>query len=233
MDTTLLSLSNSFQSAFILTFAQITGFLPRIFAAFIILLTGALLGRWIKKLVIKSLEVVQVSKFIKNTPVEAFLENSEMNTKIEQVVGIIVYWLFMLLVFHTTVSVLGLQSLTQVLNRVLAYIPRIFSAALILFLGVLVAGVMEALIKGAIKTVDGTHARSIGKFSSYVTVIIFVLAAISELGIAQDFIMILFVGVTATITLSLGLALGLGSKDTVGHIVKKWHEQLEKDLSEK
>lgn len=214
--------------------SQISIFLPRALAALTILLIGALIARWLRKLVVRSLELVQVSRAVKDTPVEAFLSHADLSTKLEQVLGSIAYWLFMLLVLYTAVSVLGLQSLTIVLERVLGYIPRIVSAVVIIFLGLLVAGVLESVVKGSIRTIDdGRHARLVGKVASYLTMVIFVLAAVSELGIAEQFITILFIGFVTTITISLSLAIGLGSKEVVGKIVDEWYSNLRKDLSKK
>lgn len=232
MDPIFYPLQNNMSSAFNLTVAQISAFLPNAFAALIFLILGTLVAKWVKQLVVKSLEMLHLTHALKGTPIEAFLKNADVSHKIEQVIGSVVYWLFMLLVFHTTVSLLGLTTLTVVLDRVLGYIPKVISAVIILFLGMLVAGLLESLVKGAIKTVDGHNARLVGKFASYLTMIIFVLAAISELGIAEQFITILFIGFVATLTISTGLALGLGSKDVVNKAVTKWYTSISKELAE-
>lgn len=232
MEPILFPLQTNMSSAFNLTIAQISAFLPQIFAALIFLILGTLVAKWVKQIVIKSLEMLHLTRAMKGTPIEAFLKNADVSHKVEQVIGSIVYWLFMLLVFHTTVSLLGLTTLTMVLDRVLDYIPRVVSAVIILFLGMLVAGLLESLVKGAIKTVDGRNARLVGKFASYLTMVLFVLAAISELGIAEQFITILFIGFVSTLTISTGLALGLGSKDVVGKAVNRWYDKVSRELSE-
>src|SRR5690606_813678 len=101
----------SFNSAFSLTAAQISLYFPKIIGALLILIIGTLIAKWIKSLVISFLGYLQLSKMLKNTPVEGFLTNAEVSTKIEQIVGTTVYWLFMLIVLQTSVSLLGLTSL--------------------------------------------------------------------------------------------------------------------------
>lgn len=230
MDTSALAISDQLSSLYFTTLAQTYAFLPRLLGALLILIFGTLIAKWIKKLLEKSLEVLQVSRLIKNTPLEAFFTHAEMGNKIEHILGTIGYWLFMLLVIQTAVSVLGLESLAILIQEVVSYIPRIFSAMVILFLGVLIAGFLESIVKGSVRSIDGQHARLLGKVASYLTLVIFILVAVSELGIAQQFILILFVGFVTTITISLGLAVGLGSKDVVHKIVEDWYENLKKDL---
>lgn len=228
-------LPKSFQDAFALAMTslltQFTTFLPKLLAALIVLILGAAIARWIKKLTTKGLEMLRLSKGLQATPVEAFLKHAEMG-RIESIIGSAVYWLFMLFILYTTTALLGWQAVTVVLDKVINYIPSVFSAMIILFLGVLLSGVVESLVKGAIKSMDGRSARLLGKVSSYLVVVITVMAAISELKIAQEFISTLFIGLIAMLALAFGLAFGLGSKDVVNKIMLSWYERMKKEMTD-
>lgn len=225
----------SFQEAFTLAISnvltQFTTFLPKLLAALVVLVLGAAVARWIKKLVVKGLEMIRLSKGLEATPVGAFLRHAEAG-KIEQVLGTTVYWLFMLFILYSVTALLGWQAVTVMLDKVLNYIPNVFSAIIILFLGVLLSGVVESLVKGAIKSIDGRSARLLGKVSSYLVVVISVMAAISELRIAQQFITTLFIGLVAMLALAFGLAFGLGSKDVVNKMMMVWYEKMKKEMKE-
>lgn len=213
------------------TLSELSVFLPRLAAALLILLIGAAVARAMKGLVIKLLETLKVGNWIKNTPVEHFLKDAEFGEKIEGVLGSVVYWLLMLVVIHSTVSVLGLSSLTHVLDRVIGYVPRVISSVLILFFGVLVAGVVESLVKGSIMSIDGKSARLLGKVASYLVLTIAVLAGINELRIASEFIMVLFVGFVAMLSLGLGLAIGLGGQHVAKEMLGKWYQQTTQEIN--
>src|SRR3989344_2881718 len=86
---------------------------------------------------------------------------------------------------------------------------------LVLTIGVLLAGLVESLIKGAVSQIDAKTSRLLAKIGSYLVVVVSALAAVNELGIAQSLINTLFIVVIATLTLGLGLAIGLGAKDLV------------------
>ena len=93
-------------------------------------------------------------------------------------------------------------------------------------------GIIEGVVKGSIKSIDGKSSRLLGKISSYMVITITLLAAISELGIASEFIYIMFVGFVTTMTLGFGLALGLGGKGLVENIINDWYKKLEKDIKD-
>jgi hypothetical protein len=204
-------------------------FLPRLLMSILALIVGSALAKTFRKVVIKLLEKLRVSKGFQKTPVEHFLKNAEIGGKLEEIIGSTLYWLVMLVVIHTTVSILGLSSLTVLLGRVLSYLPTVVSSIIIIFFGVLIAGVIESLVKGAIKSVDGKSSRLLGKISSYAVMTVTVLAAISELGIAQEFILIIFIGFVIMLSLGFGLALGLGGKDLVSKVLADWYKKFKKE----
>ncbi len=212
--------------------AQISLFMPRLLGALLVLLIGAALARIIKGLITKLLETLRLSALLRDTPVQHFLNNAELGHKLEDVIGSIFYWLAMLVVITTSVNILGLEPLSDVLAKILNYLPNVISAVLVLFFGILVAGVVESLVKGAIKSIDGRSSRVLGKVSSYLVVTIAILAAISELGIASEFIMILFVGFVSMLSLGLGLALGLGGQDMVRKMLNTWYDKTLKEVQE-
>lgn len=206
--------------------SDIALFLPRLFAAIIIFLVGIALAGALRKLVVKLLDKVRFSSALKNTPVEHFVRSAELGQRVEDVLGSVVYWLVMLVVAQTSVSIMGLASLSGLLERILGYLPHVFSAVLVLFIGILISGLVESLVKGALRSLDAKSARALGKVASYSVITVVVLIALSELGIAQEFIFIIFVGFVSTLSLGFGLALGLGGKDLVGKLLKNWHSDI-------
>ncbi|HOP39391.1 MAG TPA: hypothetical protein PL154_03980, partial [Candidatus Woesebacteria bacterium] len=197
------------------------------------LVIGSALANTFRKVVVKLLESLRVSATFKKTPIDHFLQNAEIGDKVEEIIGSVLYWLVMLIVIHTTVSILGLASLTIILSRVLLYLPTVVSTIIILFFGLLIAGVVESLVKGAVKSVDGKSSRLLGKISSYAVMIVTVLAAISELGIAREFILIIFIGFIIMLSLGFGLALGLGGKDLVSMILSDWYKKFKNETKNK
>jgi hypothetical protein len=214
------------------TVAQVSSYLPKIFAALFVLVIGLVISRALRKLIVKTLEAVRVSKAIEKTPLELFLKNAELGQRLEDGIAGVLYWLFLFLTFHTAVSVLGLTPLSDIFSRILEYIPRVFSALFIFILGVLLAGVAETVVKGSLRGLDVHSSRVFAKVASYLVVTIASLAAIAELGIASQFIMILFVGVVFALSLGSGLAMGLGGRETVERMLNTWQKRMDDNSKE-
>lgn len=208
-------------------------FLPNLLGAILVFFIGWIVSGWTKSLVVKLLGWIQLHRAIEGTVINTFIKKAELKGKIEDVLGNIVKWVMVFIFFIAAINILGLSTVALVLNNILAYIPKVVSATLILLAGVLLAGVVESVIKGATGAIDVSTSRLLGKLSSWVVVIFSILAAVSELGIAAQFINTLIIGVVATLSLGLGLALGLGTKDLVAEMLGEWYREVKKDLKKK
>ena len=210
------------------TIVSLADYMPAILGALLILIVGSLIANTAKALVIKVLSSLHIAKAVKKTPIEHFLKNAEIKSGFETIVGTVVYWLIMLVVLQSVVTILGLDSLSLLLAGILGYFPRVLSAVVVLFFGVLLAGLFESFVKGAFKTIEASSSRMFGKIASYLVITVTILAAISELGIANEFILILFVGFVAATSLAAGLAFGLGGKDVVRDFLSEWYKRNKK-----
>lgn len=212
---------------------QLAVFLPSLLGAIVIFLVGWIIGGLARSLVSKILSVIRLQAVIKGTAIDTFVQKAEIKGKVEDAIGGVVKWIIVFIFFIAAINILGLPTVSQVLNSILGYIPRVFSAALVLIAGVLLAGVVESVVKGATGAIDLSVSRFLGKLASWVVMIFSVLAAISELGIAAQFINTLIIGVVATLSLGLGLALGLGSKDIIREILAEWYEGVRRDIKKR
>lgn len=211
---------------------QIFAALPTLLAALVLFLVGLIFARWGKSLTVKLLEAIRLSKVVKKSGLEQFLKKAEITLKVEEFFGNVVRWLIILIFFVAVVNILGLTAVSQVLTSILNFIPRVVSAVLVLTASVLLAGLVESLVKGALAQIDLKTSRLLGKLASYLVVIFGSLAAINELGIARTLINTLFIGFVAMMALGIGLAIGLGAKDLVARVLNDWYENFKKEVKD-
>lgn len=225
---------NIYSKALLQAWGEVTtgilGFFPNLIAAISVFIIGWILSGWIKTITIKLLDALRLSSLLQGTGVNKFLKKADITSQLEETIGGVVKWLIVLIFFIAAVNILGLTTVSQVLESILSYIPNVLSAALILTLGVLIAGFVEKLVKGAIGSVDAKSGRLLGKIASYTIVVFAALAAISELKIAQALINTLFTGFIATLAIGFGLALGLGAKDLVSQVLNDWYSHFREEI---
>lgn len=205
-------------------------FIPNLLGALILFFVGIVLSGWIKSLTVRLLSGLNLSKLFQGTTFSKFLEHADLTTKIEQVVGELLRLLVVLIFFIASINLLGLTTVTEVLNRILNYLPHVFAATLIIAIGTIIAGLVEKIVKGSLGTVDVKTSRLLAKISSYIVMVFTILAAMSQLGIAATFVNTLFIGFVAMLAIGLGLSLGLGSKDLVKTILEDWYKDFKKQV---
>lgn len=220
------SLTNVWRS----TTVPLITFFPNLVGALLVVVVGVILGNWTKNLLVRALQLLHFETFIKDTKFKAFLLKAELSQKLEDLIGMLVKWLIVLIFFIAATNILGLTAVSAVLGSILSYIPNILSAVIILAIGILLAGLVESLVKGALSSIDLQASRLMGKVASYTVVTIATLAAFSELKIAESFINTLFIGFVAMLSLGFGLAIGLGAKDVVGKALGDWYKNLQREL---
>ena len=111
-------------------------------------------------------------------------------------------------------DLLGLSSITDFFySDVLGYAGHVVIAMAIMLLGLLAANFLGDVIKGTVKAGGFEAGNLLGSLTKWAIIIFAVIAALSELQIAQAFLLDLFRAVIAMIAVAGGLAFGLGGKD--------------------
>lgn len=220
------------QSALISSWTQVwtsvLGVLPVLIGAIIVFAIGLVLAFWAKRLVIEFLKIIKIEKFSDKLGIEKFLKKSDVKLGFVGILGALVEWVIILVFFLSAVDILGLSAVSEVLTKVLSYIPNILAASLILGAGYFVAGLVENLVRGALSSVDHDLAKPVGKLARWFLLIVTFFAAIDQLQIARGLINTFFQGLTYTIVLAVGLSVGLGAKDLVSKVLVDWYEKIKK-----
>lgn len=223
---------SSWQGALIASWGQVwssfLSILPTIIGAILIFAVGLVLSYWVKRLITEFLRFVKLEKLSESLGIDSYLAKAEIKLKLSDLIATIVEWLVILTFFLAAVDILGLTVVSQVLTRVLGYIPNILAAALIFGAGYFVAGLVEGLVRGAFASVDHEAAKPVGKLARWIVILVAFFAAVDQLQIAQGLIVTFFQGLTYTIVLVVGLSVGLGAKDLIARILNDWYEKIKK-----
>lgn len=145
-------------------------FLPKLFAAAVILAIGIFVGRFVKNLVYNLLITVNIDKWISKmtssdaeTQEAAPSQNQKMT--IAKVLANVVYIIILVPVITVALETLQIRSIAEpiimVLNQVLAAIPNIIVAVILIGVGVILAKFVGDLITGLLQ---GTGINKLNKY---------------------------------------------------------------------
>jgi hypothetical protein len=207
--------------------ALLFSFIPKLIGFLLILLIGWLVATAVAKaltLVLRKVGFDRISDRIGLTRLER-----QMNIQMDAagLLGKIVYWFVFLIFLVPAVNALGLTTVSDLIGRIVGYLPNVFVAILVLFLGTLAATFVADLIRGAAASTRIGNANIFAAIARYAILGFAALVALEQLQIAPALIQILFTAIVGSAALAFGLAFGLGGRE----FAQRWLARGESSLT--
>lgn len=193
----------------------ITDALPNIFWALVILLVGWIVAKFAKAAVSRGLKLVRFPVLAEKAGIDGFLEKGGATRSATDLLAVLVYWLVMLLVLVTAVNTLGLEGASELLTRILGYIPNIIVAVIVITVGMYAATFVAALVRTAAANAGIAEAGFVAALARYALIIFTFAIAFDQLRIGEDIVANGFLVLFGAAALAGALAVGLGARDTV------------------
>ena len=204
-------------------------FLPSLIGALVIFVIGWFISVAIGRLVSHLLKLLKFNQIFERTSWKHALEKAEIDVDASRFVGAIVKWILVIVFLLASVEVLGLTQFAQFIKDVTDYLPNVLVAALIFVVTVIVVDIVEKLVRVGVEGLGVGYSKAVGAITKWTIWGFALLAILDQLGIAQYFLRMLFMGIVATITIAFGLAFGLAGKDAAGDVIREIREKLRKD----
>ncbi|MBI3991605.1 MAG: hypothetical protein HY350_05590 [Candidatus Omnitrophica bacterium] len=199
--------------------AQIGQFLVNVLLVVIILIIGWVIAKIIKTLVTKLLRAVKLDQLSDRIDLDNILAKGGISYSLSELIGVICYWLALLITFVVAINAIGLTIAADLLNRIVLYVPNIIAAVFILILGMFVATLLSNIIKTAANNAGLSQSKLLGKISEVVVLVFAIAISLEQLGIAAKIIELVISIILASIGLSVALAFGLGCRDMAAKFI--------------
>jgi hypothetical protein len=202
----LLDIGDSFQRAMDEFFA----FLPNLLGAIVILVIGWFIARLVGRLVTSGLRSAGADRALATGTAGQYRERIAPGFQASTLVGRIAFWFVLGLAVMLAASALGIQALSQAVEGVVAYLPNVIAALLILLVAIAIAGAVGGLAQ---RLMGGTMLGKLVQTTVPVLVITIALfMALVQLKIAVQIVVATYVLVLGGIALGFALAFGLGGR---------------------
>lgn len=206
--------------------AGVADLVPKLLAALLFVIVGWIFGAAVGRVVQQLVDTMKADEWLAKAGVDKFLLRAgyKMNA------GVFVGWLakiFFILVFLIPAfNILGLSQVNTFLNEVLVYIPQVIVAAIVLFVASIAADLLSGMVSGATKAMGSNMANILGSVTRWAIWIFAFMVALTQLGIAAQYMSILFTGIIAMLALAGGLAFGLGGKESATELIKEIRSEI-------
>ncbi len=205
-------------------------FLPDLIAAVIVFSLGWALAVAVGRLIEKGLVVLRVNQAFDNlTGLQNAAARANVKVNIPRLFGEVIKWFLIAVTLLAATDILGLDDVSGFLRQVLAYVPNVVVAALILIIAVVLANFVSKTVNASVKAAGFSSGGAIAGVSKWAIIIFAIMAALIQLKVAEALINSLLTALFAMTALAGGLAFGLGGKD----MAAKWLQKVESDFLDK
>ena len=213
IDITIESLKNVWQG--------FIDFIPRLIGALVLFIIGWIISVAIGKLVAEVLRRIKFNRIFEKGGWKTALEKAEIKVDASGFIGAIFKWVLMIVFLAAAIEILGFVQLTGFLTDVLNYLPNVVVAAFIFVIAVIIADILEKVVRAAVESVKVGYGQVVGAIVKWSIWVFAILAILSQLKIeAADWIVNLINIVVVGIVAMIAIAFGLGGKEVAGEILR-------------
>lgn len=196
-------------------------FLPKLVAFLLILVIGYFIAKLLQKAVNAILERVGFDNAVERGGVKKALAKSQYDAS--DILAKIVFYAVMLFVLSTAFGVFGDNPISDYLAAIIAYLPKVFVAILILVIASAVASGVKLLVQNALGGLS--YGAVLANVASVVILALGIIAALDQLQIAQNVVNAVLYAVLAAVVGVVVVAVGGGG---IAPMRQRWERTLAK-----
>jgi Conserved TM helix len=201
----------NFQGGIENAWSNVATFLPKLAAALLILVVGYFVAKLISRILDRVLERVGFDRMVERGGLRQALARSKYDPS--DILAKVVFWAVMLFVLQLAFGVFGSNPISDLLRGLIAYLPNIFVAILIVVIAAAIAKAATDLLSSLLSGMQGGQllARGAG-----IAILVFAaFAALDQLQVAPRIVTGLWYAILAAVVGSVIVAVGGGGIRTM------------------
>lgn len=202
------------------------GYIPQLIGAIVILVVGYFIAKALQAIVGRVLEGIGFDKWMERGGIKQFFDRADTQHTPHSILGRLVFWFVFIIAITMAADALGIPQVSAVLAQLVAYIPNIVAAILILILAALLANFLASIVRGA------TGSGILASIARYAIIVYAVFAAITQLGIAVELTAPTFLILLGAVALAVAIAFGIGGRDIAADILQKAYDRRQEAMGD-
>ncbi|MBU1426461.1 MAG: hypothetical protein KKH12_09640 [Gammaproteobacteria bacterium] len=210
-------------------FSKFKVFFPNFLAMLVILLVGILLAYIIKHSLVKFLTAIKFDSWSDRMGFTKLMRKGDMWGKPSTILGAIVFWLLIIVTLMSSMNALQIPVIDNLVHEFFSYIPRLFSAAIILIVGYVLSGFISRGVLIAAANSGFHYAKLLADAIQTLLIVLILAMVMEQLQIAPSIVLAAFTIIFGGIVIALAIAFGVGGIDAARRIIEKESLDRQKD----
>lgn len=202
-------------------FAQFRAFLPGLLAMLAILVVGILLAKLLQVLLVKFLTAIKFDSWSDRMGFTTLMRKGDLWSKPSVVVGATVFWLLLIVTLMVALSALKVEAIDLMVAQFFGYMPRAFSAAIILTIGYVLSGFVSRAVLIAAANSGFHYAKLLAETVRTLLAVLILAMVMEQLQIAPSIVLAAFSIIFGGIVTALAIAFGVGGIDAARRVIER------------
>lgn len=202
---------------------------PRLLAMAVVIVLGWAVAAIARRLTIRVFRLADLDARCARWGLTASLTRSGIGQPPSQVIGQLVFWTILFVALLTSVEALEVPATAGMAAGVIRFLPNLVVAVLVWMVGWLLANFMAQAVLIAAVNAQLAQAPLIAGAIRWLVLIFAGAAALTQLGIAREMVLLTFGIAFGGSVLALALAFGLGGKELAREILESRLRKQNKD----
>jgi len=202
---------------------DIVNFIPNLINGLIILLLGYLIARFVSWIVRTILKKIKFDPLAEKSGLTGTMRGLGVKMPASEIIAGVVFYLLLLSFMISAVRLMGLEPVARLLEQVLAFLPNLIAAVIVLMLGGVIARFTGDLVTTAAAGAGLSYAKALGRLVQYLVSLLVLIIALGALGVDTTILVASLPIIIASFGLALGLSLGLGARNAVQNIIAGYY----------
>ncbi len=198
---------------------------PNILAMLTIFIGGMIVARIIRFALRKLLIAVKFDSWSDRMGLTGMMRKGDLWTRPSETVSQVVFWFLILLTIMIGLNAVKVEAIGGLVAQFFLYLPRIFSAVLILIIGYILAGILSRTLLIALVNSGMHHARALAESARLLIVVLILAMALEQLHLAPNIVVAAFSVMFGGIVIALAIAFGVGGIDAARRIIERSAER--------
>jgi hypothetical protein len=204
---------------------QIGTFLPRLLLAILILIAGWLVAKAARFAIVRTLRALNFNVVTEKAGIDHFLKQGGTDIDTIRVLGGLFYWLVILAALMIASNSLDLAYVTDLIGRIVLFVPKVIVAVVILVFGTYFARFVASALTTYLRNIGVGEAGVVGRLALYAIIVFVIVIALDQMGlgdIIRQAFLIIVAAVALALALAFALAFGLGGQKHATELIERW-----------
>ena len=195
---------------------------PRVVLAIVVLLVGWVIAKVVRFAIARGLRAINFRVLTERAGMDAFLRNGGIRADTTELIALLCYWVVILAALIVGFNGLGLTYVTDLLAKVVLFVPKVLVALVILAFGAYFARVVGEAVAAYFRNVQMQDADLLGRIAQYALLTFVILIALDQVAVGGDIVRQTFLIILAGVVFALALAFGLAGRDWAADLLERW-----------